>query len=379
MRTLLSIFGLAWAGVALAEKPYQDFDAPPHDYWQRVPQDRFSQLMATHPVLDTQSELSLLRDLLAKLEIPVSSQLLVYSATSFQSGQINPGNPRGLYFNADTSVGLVPGGRMEIASLDPQAGMVFFIFDRLNPTQGLPRFVRSDRCMNCHADSPSKYLPGLVVQSVAVNRMGGSLASFRHDEMGHTVPLDQRFGGWHLTGGITLAHSHANLVSSLSGDLLSHLPNAPGDYCQLSHYPLPTSDILPHLVHEHQVGFLNHVVEAIYLARENQPERIPGFVRDFAAYITFQNEAALPKDGVVGDATYRKDFQEMLPATGRALGEFDLKSRLFKLRCSYLLLTKTWQAVPATLRLKIYAELRRQLPPDSLAISILRTHLPDWK
>ena len=375
----VSVWCLLLAGAAPAAPLYKPFDEPPHNYFQRVPQDRFSQLMATNPQFDTSGELPLLLSLLEKLDIPVSSQLLVFSATSLQSGLINPGNPRAVYFNSDTSVGFVPSGRLEIASLDPEAGMVFFIFDRLNPTQGLPKFVRSDRCMNCHADSPSKHLPGLVVGSVAVNRIGGSLDNYRHEEIGHMVPLEQRFGGWHLTGGITLPLNHANVISVLDGDTLTTIPNPPGRNCDIRRYPLSTSDILPHLIHEHQAGFLNRVVEAIYLARENKTERMAEFAKEFAAYITFQKEASLPANGVTGDPTYTRAFQEIGPASGRLLRELDLKTRLFKHRCSFLLLTKSWQAVPPLLRKQIYAELKRTLPAASPIRAVLQDNLSDWQ
>ena len=51
--------------------------------------------------------------------MPVSSQLLLFSASSLQSEIINPRNPRALYFNEDTYVGFVPGGKIEVISMDP--------------------------------------------------------------------------------------------------------------------------------------------------------------------------------------------------------------------------------------------------------------------
>src|SRR5687768_2660762 len=60
-----------------------------------------------------------LQSLLRELKIPVSSQTLVFSKTSFQRNLISPRRPRALYFNDDTYVGYVPGGDViEIASFD---------------------------------------------------------------------------------------------------------------------------------------------------------------------------------------------------------------------------------------------------------------------
>ncbi len=339
---------------------YADFDGPVHQYWARVPQDRFSKAMAARPTLDTTGELPLLRSLLKLLDIPVSSQLLVFSGTSLQSGLIRAANPRSIYFNEDTSVGYVPGGRMEISSVDPVAGMVFFIFDPLNPRAGLPDFNRSNRCMSCHADTPSRRLPGLVVDSVAVGLDGSSLETYRHDEMGHTVPLEQRFGGWHLTGGHHLPKTHANLIGELSPQGLRTTENLPGQRFPLSRYPLPTSDILPHLVHEHQVGFLNYIVEAIYLQREAPEDkaRHDTLVRAFTDYILFKGEAKLPSGGISGDPAYIRDFT----ARGGQHREFDLKTKLFKSPVSYLVTTPVWQMVPEPIRLAVEANLRSSVP-----------------
>ena len=368
---ILFLLSLMLATAAAAPVP-MDYNAEPHRYMQRVPQDRFTKAIANAADLDLTGEIPLLKSLLKKLEIPVSSQLLVFSATSLQSGIINPGNPRGLYWNTDTTVGFVPGGRLEIASMDPEAGMVFFISDYIRPGQA-PRFVRSDKCLNCHADAPSNHLPGLVLDSVAVNQAGGSLATYRHDVMGHTVPLEQRFGGWHLTGGHHLTKTHANLVSELDGDKMTNTPNPPGTFCNLARYPLPISDILPHLVHEHYVGFVNHVIEAIYQSREPDKAKLDALAKRFADYILFKNEAKLPANGVVGDPAFIRDFQ----ATPNVLREFDLRTRIFKYPCSYLLLTPTWQMVPAELRSRVYALIKPVVAPSPAVMKALAT-IPDW-
>ncbi len=359
--------------IAGAAPPPLDYTAEPHHYWQRMPQDRFAKAMAEGPKLDVSGELPLLRSLLKLLEIPVSTQMLVYSATSLQSGIINPHNPRALYYNSETSVGYIPGGRLEVASLDAEAGMVYYIFDRLSPGGALPRYVRSDKCLNCHADTPSKNLPGLVVESISVNHSGGPLSTYHHGENGHTVPLDQRFGGWHLTGGHHLTNTHANLVSTLEGDKLTHTANPPGALFNLQRYLLPTSDILPQLVHEHQVGFINRVVEAIYQAREPDEAKLDALAQNFADYILFKNEAKLPPAGVVGEAAFIHDFQ----AVPNVLREFDLRTRIFKYPCSYLLLTPTWQAVPPEVRKRVYALLQPVVAPAAAVVAAL-SKLPDW-
>jgi len=102
-----------------------------------------------------------LGSLLNVLKIPVSSQVLVYSATSLQLSYISVKYPRAIYFNDDVYVGHVRGGRIEVISVDPELGAIFSIFDiPLGP--GQPTVVeRSGRCMNCHANTATGEVPGL--------------------------------------------------------------------------------------------------------------------------------------------------------------------------------------------------------------------------
>ena len=68
-----------------------------------------------------------LRSVLRELRIPVASQSLVFSWTSFQRALISPDRPRALYFRDGVYVGWVQGGRvLEIASVDPTLGTVFY-------------------------------------------------------------------------------------------------------------------------------------------------------------------------------------------------------------------------------------------------------------
>ena len=80
--------------------------------------------------LDYDPERGYLESLLAALEIDVSSQMLVYSQTSLQSRLIGPKTPRAIYFNDDVYVGSVPGAPIEIASLDPNLGPVFYLLEQ---------------------------------------------------------------------------------------------------------------------------------------------------------------------------------------------------------------------------------------------------------
>src|SRR5262245_25004046 len=100
----------------------------------------YSKTPATDPVAQLQKKIDsgevmlafdeqhgYLSSLLRALEIPVSSQGLVFSRTSLQVDRIAPWSPRAVYFNDDVYVGWVQGGPiMEIASVDPKLGAVFY-------------------------------------------------------------------------------------------------------------------------------------------------------------------------------------------------------------------------------------------------------------
>jgi hypothetical protein len=371
VRVLLAVVS-ATSG-AIAQPAYHDFEAPPHSYWQRTPEDRFTRLRPDFESgkieLDRSSEQAFLLSVLRALEVPPSSQMLVFSTTSLQLSLISPANPRALYFNEDVYVGHVPGGRIEIVSLDPELGAIFYIFD--NPLAGQPlRIERSTRCMNCHADEDSGHVPGLVIKSVVPGPRGGSLIAFRVGASGHGVPMAERFGGWHVTGASGFTNHWGNLTGRLAGGELTTFPNPPGERFNFDKYPVPTSDLLPQLLHEHQAGFVNRVVEASYRARTilhanggrlsaDQITELDDQARIVTRYLLFAGEAPLPAGGIAGEATYRTDFLRNRRATkeGLSLKDFELRTRLFQHRCSYMIYSVGFTGLPSELKQRVYREL----------------------
>ncbi len=367
----------------------KDFTAPPHQYWERPPQDRFTQLYKKiqdgSVKLDSTSANAYLASLLRALEIPVSSQLLVFSVTSLQSSLISPSNPRALYFNDDTYVGYVPGGRIEIASFDPELGGIFYIFDV--PRGSQPSVAdRSQHCFNCHAGSFSHHVPGLFVESVIPGENGGPLDAYRREVSGHGVPFAERLGGWHVTGAPQSLLHHGNILGNyFQGKMTTH-PNPPGALFDWKNYLAPTSDILPHLLHEHQVGFTNRVVEAVYQTRARleashnkltpaDAAALNELASGLARYVLFADEAPLPTP-VQGDAAFMQAFSQSRKPTpsGASLRDFDLRTRLFKHRCSYMIYSSLWDGMPALFKQSVYAKMWDALQDDSR--DPMATHLP---
>ena len=105
-----------------------------------------------------------LKSLLAALDIPIESQSLVFSETSFESRLINPRNPRSIFFNDSVSVGWVHGSdALEVAAQDPTQGVIFYTLAQ-TPT-GIPKLTRDNTCLACHLSWDTLGVPGLFVIS----------------------------------------------------------------------------------------------------------------------------------------------------------------------------------------------------------------------
>lgn len=359
---------------------YSDIDGPPHHYRTRTPQDRFTQAMQSlekDPRLDRSGETAFLVSFLKILGVPVSSQMLVFSTTSLQLRLISPANPRAIYFSDDIYVGYIPGGRIEIVGLDPELGAVFYIFD-IPRDQSPIRYERSERCMNCHVNEDTGNVPGLVIKSVVPGPGGGSLDSFRHLQSGHGIPFAERFGGWYVTGRHGITNHWGNVIGHYVNGEITREMNPPGVNFSWAKYPVATSDILPHLLHEHQAGFVNRAVEAGYRARTAlfvsdgkltaaQAAEMDAQARILTRYLLFADEVPLPTGGVEPDAAYRADFlsDRRVTKDDLSLKDLDLNTRLFKFRCSYMIYSTTFQGLPTELKTRVYQQLRKALASTS--------------
>ncbi|MDF1863146.1 MAG: hypothetical protein P1U87_23225 [Verrucomicrobiales bacterium] len=349
---------------------YYDPYSPAHEYHTRELNDPFTRLIEDFESgkreLDKSSGKAFVASLLEHLDVPASSQLLVFSRTSLQTRKISGSNPRALYFNEDVYVGYIPGGKVEIISLDPELGGIFYIFDI--PKGGeLPVIERSGRCMNCHAVVETRRVPGLSMRSVIPGSNWGKLVSYRDKEIGHQIPFSERFGGWHVTGDPGISDHKGNLKGEKVGGKIVTEVIEPGTEFDWSAYLTETSDILPHLLLEHQSGFMNLVLEASYRARtyqhigkgETKPEYVAvlhGLAEELVRYLLFADEAKFPAGGIRVDAQYREDFlaDRKEASNGISLKDLDLETRLFKHRCSYLIYSDVFEATSDLFRQQVY-------------------------
>ena len=82
--------------------------------------------------LEFDDEHGYLESTLKALGVNASSQMLVFSQTSFQRRRISPRTPRAVYFNDDMYVGWVQNGDvLELSAVDPQYGAVFYTLEQV--------------------------------------------------------------------------------------------------------------------------------------------------------------------------------------------------------------------------------------------------------
>jgi hypothetical protein len=329
-----------------------------------------------------------LPSLLRQLGINVDSQVLVFSKTSFQHTLINPKNPRALYFNDNVAIGMVPGGTVyEMVALEPSHGLAFYTLDTKKTDH--PSFQRRGvECLFCHAPG-NKGAAALVVASVIPNPDGSpAYTSAFIDTIDHRTPFDRRWGGWYVTGTHGSQRHMGNAVASDPENPLdldtTHAQNVTSlaDRFDLSKYLAGTSDIVALMTLEHQVGATNRLgalgVQYERTQRfgtvDTDAKKIDAEIRDLVDYLTFAEEAPL-NEPVHGVSTFTKTFAAQGPrdGRGRSLREFDLNTRLFRYRLSYMIYSDLFDAMPASLRTRVYARLREVLAErDPVAMEIVR-------
>jgi hypothetical protein len=313
-----------------------------------------------------------LPSLLQQLDVNDDSQMLVFSKTSFQQAIINPKNPRAVYFNDTVSVGTVPGGDVyELLALEPKHGMVFYSLSaRQTERPHLQR--RGIECLFCHAMG-NKGAPSLVVASVIPDAEGTpAYTSTFISTIDHRTPLDQRWGGWYVTGTHGSVRHMGNAVTvdpfkplSLQQEGTQNLTTLE-DKIDVSKYLAGTSDIVALMTLEHQVGVANRINATTYQYQRIKGDGmsaadwdlIDGEIDDLVGYMLFVDEAPLEQP-VKGVSSFTRTFSARGPrdSAGRSLRDFDLRTRLFQHRLSYMIYSDFFDAMPQPVLDRVYRRL----------------------
>ena len=129
--------------------------------------------------LDYEPKHGYLKSVLEKLAIPVDSQTLVFSKSSFQYKKISPEQPRALYFNDDVYIGQVHDGKViEVVSFDPAQGAIFYILDEHQSDH--PVFQRAELdCTQCH----------VAAGTAGTRRFAAFPLHHAHGDAGHAVAV----------------------------------------------------------------------------------------------------------------------------------------------------------------------------------------------
>ena len=341
--------------------------------------------------LNFNDEHGYLDSVLKALDVPVESQVLVFSKTSFQAPRISPRMPRALYFNDDVSVGFVRGGDVvEVAAHDPKQGVIFYTLDQeATPS---PKFERRDTCLQCHQSGATLGVPGVLVSSVYPEPSGMPLFQNGTLLVTQTRPISERWGGWYVTGthGEMKHRGNAVVKDKSKPDVLEtentqNQTDLTGRF-DTGAYLSPYSDIAALLVLEHQTHMTNLITRVGFETRmaemssrvinkalgepedklsESSTRRINNAAEELLKYMLFSGEAKIT-DQIRGNSGFAEKFAKVGPRDkqGRSLRDFDLNSRIFKYPCSYMIYSESFDSLPELARERILRRLWEVLTSD---------------
>ena len=380
----------AFLAFPAAVRADDDFERAPIHYSKAKPDNPITRLQAQIDAgkvqLPFDTERGYLPALLKALQLPESSQVLVFSKTSLQRSRISPKSPRALYFNDEMYVGFCQAGQvLEISAVDPKLGTVFYTLDQQQADR--PKFTRqTDACMLCHASSQTKNVPGHILRSVYPDGGGEAILTLGTLRVDQTTPIDRRWGGWYVTGKHGKLTHRGNLIVKNRNDRASITNNPEGqnitslkNFFDTSAYLTPHSDIVALMVLEHQLEAHNLLARASIQTRlamhdqallnkelgrapdyqsETTDRRIKSVGDPLVRYLLFSGEATLT-DKIEGTSTFAADFVKHGPrdSKGRSLREFDLERRLFKYPCSYLIYSESFEQLPTAMKEYVYQQM----------------------
>jgi hypothetical protein len=332
-----------------------------------------------------------LKSVLKLLDVPVSSQTLVFSKTSFQYPKISPEHPRALYFNDDVYVGSVHEGKeIELVSFDARQGAIFYLLHEQKADK--PAFERAELdCTQCHIAAGTRGVPGVLLRSVQPTVTGTLVTGASTFVTDQESPFSERWGGWYVSGklaGTSLANAAA--PEGASGKLVKLEPLAKS--FEPSAYLAPGSDEVALLVLAHQTQMHNLITLTNYKTRialhalssqspaaagsaggaappaagaslpEDTRRQFERPAEQLLRYLLFANETALPNldaKEVTASSAFAREFAARGPhdSKGRSLRDFDLSTRIFRYPCSYLIYSDAFDALPEPSKGYVYHRL----------------------
>jgi hypothetical protein len=412
----LAPFALSWrtgavrAQVAVRKQGYVPFSDAPIHYLSDNLTDPVARLQkrldAGQTTLRFEGETGYLRSILQQLNIPVSSQTLVFSKTSFQYKKISPQTPRALYFNDDVYVGYVHDGKaLEVVSFDPMQGAIFYLLD-VRPSEK-PVFQRAELdCTQCHIANGTRNVPGVLLRSIVPGPTGTQVLRTSSSVTGQETPLKDRWGGWYVTGTSGDQVHMGNSVVTDTDHPESFLRAAGTNITDISmridpkNYLSAQSDIVAHLVLAHQTQMHNLITLTNYQTRIALDDAAKANIgtdatkanpyeaqkqwqepaEELVRYLLFANETPLtgPIEGTSG---FTREFAARGPRDrlGRSLRDFDLHTRIFRYPCSYLIYSESFDSLPEPAKQFVYHRIFQVLTGQDHSEAFARLSAQDRK
>lgn len=312
--------------------------------------------------------LARLRSILRALDVPLESQVAVFSRTGIQAALTSRRNPRVLFFNDSVVVGWVRGGFVEVAVQSPRQGAVFYSLEQ--DSAGVPTFRRRTECLRCHHSYSTSGVPGMIVRSVFPGSDGFPMRQLGDYFTDDRSPFEERWGGWYVTGthGSMRHMGNATVAdperaASMVSTATLNLPSLEGKV-DAGATLTPHSDIVALLVLEHQIHMNNLFTrigwEVRLAAHETPPATVPisDLAREVVDYMLFVDEVPLTSP-VRGSSGFAQAFAGSGPrdASGRSLRQLDLERRLLRYPCSFTIYGDVFDALPADAKAAIYARM----------------------
>jgi hypothetical protein len=272
---------------------------------------------------------------------------------------------------------------LEVASLDPNQGVIFYTLDQEKTAR--PELVRRGECLQCHQGGGTLGVPGLVVRSVYPESSGMPLFQAGGFVTDHRSPLKNRWGGWYVTGRHGSEDHMGNVFvtdrehpDALDRSKSADLPDLNKKF-NTAGYLTPHSDIVALMVLEHQTRMTNLLTRVNYETRmalqsqaainqalgepndklsESTESRIRNATETLLEYMLFASEAPL-QGPIEGSSSFAADYQRGARRTKRGLSlrDLELKTRLFRHSCSPLIYSEAFDAIPAPAKDRIYRRL----------------------
>jgi hypothetical protein len=260
------------------------------------------------------------------------------------------------------------GGFIELAAQDPEEGVIFYSLEQQEVAR--PSFTRRDDCLRCHRSDVSLGVPGMIARSFYTLPDGRPKLILGGFDTDHRSPFEERWGGWYVTGWMERARHMGNALltdpdqpESMITDQTLHVSSLRDNF-DTKVYLSPYSDIAALLVFDHQMHMMNLITRIGWEIRCAMYDKMPSakfdvLVRDsaqeFVDYLLFIDEA--PLTGPVHTSSgFAEKFSAQGPrdSHGRSLRDFDLKTRLFRYPCSYLIYSAAFDHLPAEAKDAIY-------------------------